>query len=173
MDTDILLVGSSIVKKWKNIKEEFSDKKIVNIGENGKKTHELLNDNYFNRILRYNPEYIIYYCGSNDINKNIEKEVICENIKLFYNKIINIYKNKIKIIFISLIKSPKKRLDNKLEEIDYINNYIKKLCKNKRSMYVNINKELNNIEYYKKDLNHLKYTGYNKINKKLSKYIYI
>ena len=50
----------------------------------------------------------------------------------------------------SIIKSPKKKIDNKLEEIDYINNYIKKLCKNnENTAYVNINKELNNIKYYK------------------------
>jgi hypothetical protein len=173
MDIDILLVGSSIVKKWKNIKKTFPSKKIVNIGEGGKKTHELLYDEYINRILRYKPKYIVYYCGGNDINKNFVKETICENIKLFYNKIMDNYKNKINIIFVSIIKSPKKKLDNKLEQIDYVNNYIKKLCNNKNSLYVNVNKELNNIVYFKSDLNHLKYTGYNKINDKLSKYISI
>jgi lysophospholipase L1-like esterase len=168
MDIDILLVGSSIVKKWKNIKEKFPNKKIVNIGEGGKKTHELLYDEYFNRILRYNPKYIIYYCGGNDINKNTTKAEIYNNIKLFNDKIRNVYKNK--IIYISIIKSPKKKIDNKLNEIDYVNNHIKLLC-NKKTFYVNINKELNNIEYYKKDMNHLRYTGYDKINEKLPKYI--
>jgi len=170
-DIDILLVGSSIVNRWKNIEKKFCDKKIINLGGGGMKTHELLEDLYFNKILNYNPKYIIYYCGGNDIQKNFIKEYIYNNIKLFYSKINSIYGSNVKIIFLSIIKSPKKRIEKKIDNIDYVNNKIKNLCKNNNSVYLNINRELEDIKFYKIDMNHLKIIGYNKINEKLEKYI--
>jgi lysophospholipase L1-like esterase len=170
-DIDILLVGSSIVNRWKNIQKKFCDKQIINLGGEGIKTNELLDESYFNKILNYNPKYIIYYCGGNDIQKNFVKEYIYNNIKLFYTKINMIYGSNVKIIFLSIIKSPKKRIEKKVDNINYINNKIKYLCKNNNSVYLNINKELKNINFYKKDMNHLKIIGYNKINEKLAKYI--
>jgi len=110
---DVLFVGSSIVNRWKNIKKKFCDKKIINLGGGGIKTHEILEESYFNKILNYNPKYIIYYCGGNDIQKKIIKEYIYSNIKLFYSKINSIYGINVKIIFLSIIKSPKKRIEKK------------------------------------------------------------
>jgi len=63
--------------------------------------------------LNYNPKYIIYYCGGNDIKNNFMKEYIFNNIKLFYSKINSIYKSNIKIIILSIIKIPKKILEKK------------------------------------------------------------
>lgn len=84
---------------------------------------------------------------------------------LFYEKMNNNFTN---FIFISIIKSLKKRLfPEQIIEIDYVNNLIKKFCIKNNIKYINVNKELKNKKYYEEDNNHLTEEGYNKINKKI------
>jgi lysophospholipase L1-like esterase len=174
---DILLIGSSIIKKWTNIKKYFPNKKIKNIGINGLITEKILSNftYYIKKIIKYRPCYIIYYCGGNDVMKNINGSKIYNNIKSFYYKI----KEKLnksdyfpRIIIISIIKSPKKkRYIHQIKKINNINQKLYLFCKKKNISYVNINKELKNKIYYTEDMNHLNNNGYNQINKKINKKI--
>lgn len=168
---DILLIGSSIIYNWKNIKKKFNDKKIINLGKGGLKTDDILDKIYFDKILLYKPKYIIYYCGGNDITNNISNENIYKNIIKFYKKIFKIFGNDIKIIFLSIIKSPEKRLLNKINDITFVNNKIKNFCQLNNVLYVNINNELKSTKLFKDDLNHLNNLGYDKINNKILQYI--
>ena len=103
--------------------------------------------------------------------KYIDFQIIYQNIVLFYINITLFYKknnNFTNFIFISIIKSPKKRLFPKqIIEIDYVNSLIKKFCNKNNIIYINVNKELKNKKYYEEGMNHLTEEGYNKINKKI------
>jgi len=160
---DILFVGSSIIKKWTNL--YIKKAKIINLGMNGYLTSNMISNEYLQMVYKYNPKNIIYYAGGNDVKKYINSQIIYQNMIMFYNKINNNFTN---FIFISIIKSPKKRLfPEQIIEIDYVNNLIKKFCDKHNIKYININKELKNKKYYEEDLNHLTEEGYNKINRKI------
>jgi lysophospholipase L1-like esterase len=128
-------------------------------------TSNMISNEYLKAVYKYNPKNIIYYAGGNDIKKYIDSNIIYQYMVLFYEKMNN---NFINFIFISIIKSPKKRLfPEQIIEIDYVNTLIKKFCSKNNIKYINVNKELKNKKYYEEDNNHLTEEGYNKINKKI------
>jgi lysophospholipase L1-like esterase len=181
MNNTILLLGSSIIKKWTN--PPIINKKtiLINKGMSGYITKNLISPEYLKTIFlikESNPQYIIIYCGSNDIRKytannlNIDYNLLDEsvyNITIFIDILKKMFK-KSTIILISVIKSPIMHELNKIKNINYFN---KKLLEysniKKKIIYININKDLNNkIKYFKEDKLHLNEYGYQKINK----YIY-
>ena len=174
----ILLIGSSIIKKWTNPPMINKKAIIINKGMSGYITKDLISPEYLKQIYSIkesNPVYIIIYCGSNDIRKytnnnlNIDYNLLNEsiyNINIFINIIKKMFK-KSTIILISVIKSPIMYELNKIKNINYFN---KKLLEysniEKKIIYVNVNKNLNNkIKYFKEDKLHLNEDGYKIMNK--------
>ena len=94
---DILFIGSSIISRWEynNI---LSSLRIVNLGIDGLQTKDILEPKFINKIIKYFPKFIIYYCGGIDVNKNILIYEIISNITIFIKLIKYIYGNKTKII---------------------------------------------------------------------------
>lgn len=82
----ILLTGSSSARMWKNIKEYFPGKPIINNGFGGSQMHELL---YFidELVLNYAPAKIFIYEGDNDISAGKSNETILATTKELVNKI--------------------------------------------------------------------------------------
>jgi len=155
----VLLVGSSIISKYKNIMIENYN--IINNGVSGLMTSQLNinnNDEY---------DYMIFYCGNNDLKKNIDKKEIVTNIEKYINKFQKIFPNT-KIIILSILFSPKNYELNLIDKIRYINNKLKKIDD---IYYLNINRQLSNSKYFSDDV-HLNLEGYKKLNNILSNIIY-
>ncbi len=182
MSNNILLFGSSIIKKWANPPMINKKTIIINKGMAGYITKNLLETKYLQDIFllkKYNPKYIIIYCGSNDIRKYTNNKLDIDynllndsysNILLFINIIKKIFKNST-IILISIIKSPLMYELNKISNINYFNkkllNYV---AHEKNILYVDVNKDLDNkVKYFEKDKLHLNYDGYEKMNKNIYK----
>ena len=169
---DILLVGSSIIKRWNNIYQYYNKSiKIVNLGINGLLSKDMITKKYINTMSSYKPNNIIYYCGGNDIRSEINP---LKNIKLFLLNLKNIYKNNINLIFISIFKNPKNILYN--DNIDILNNSIKVFIDNYNNYYNNYNinlyfldlkKYINHSKYFMNDNIHLNKDGYEILNKKI------
>ena len=184
MNHTILLVGSSIIKKWTN--PPLINKKaiIINKGMSGYITKDLISPKYLKSIFlikESNPKYIIIYCGSNDIRKYTSNnldidynllDISIYNITIFIDLLKKIFK-KSTIILISVIKSPIMHELNKIKNINYFN---KKLLEysniEKKFIYVDVNKDLNNkIKYFKEDKLHLNEDGYKIMNDNIYKII--
>jgi hypothetical protein len=184
MSITILLIGSIIIKKWTN--PPIINKKtiLLNKGMSGYITKNLISPEYLKSIFLIkdtNPQYIIIYCGSNDIRKytsnNLDIDynllnISINNITIFIDLLKKMFK-KSTIILISVIKSPIMHELNKIKNIDYFN---KKLLEysniKKKIIYVNVNKDLNNkIKYFTEDKLHLNKDGYQKMNKIIEKII--
>ena len=184
MSNTILLIGSSIIKKWEN--PPLINKKtiVLNKGMSGYITKNLISPEYLKSIFLIkdnNPVYIIIYCGSNDIRKYTSNNLDIDynllnksiyNIDLFIDLLRKMFRKSI-IILISVIKSPIMHELNKIKNIDYFN---KKLLEysniKKKIIYVDVNKDLNNkIKYFKEDKLHLNEDGYKKMNKNIYKII--
>ena len=160
----ILLLGSSIIRKWKNFITNQKNEEIINMGISGLKTSNL--PKYLEKIPNIHPEYILFYCGGNDLLCNLNKNDIANNLQSFLDDLV-IKFPKSKIIVISVIKSPI-MYHGKINDIDYINNSIRKYSKMFHNIqYVNVNRILCDKAFFMEDGLHLNDSGYEKMNIKL------
>lgn len=61
-----LFVGSSTIRFWSSLKEDFPDRQVVNRGFGGSTVWEI--DDYFSRVVTpYHPRAIVFYAGDNDL----------------------------------------------------------------------------------------------------------
>lgn len=173
MVNTILLIGSSTIRKWKNFTLQIRNTQIINRGISELTTDSLLSTNYFDYItsgITRRPKYIVFYCGINDVFDNMENKTIIKNIRDFLQELHKIFPSS-RIIVISFIKSPKTYKENKIEDVNYINNRLRDYCSIKTPYlhYVNVNRELQSLttNYFMNDGFHLNELGYEKINKKI------
>ena len=62
-----LFVGSSSIRFWRTLKQDFPDRTVINRGFGGSTVWEV--DHYFDRVVApYKPKEIVFYAGDNDIN---------------------------------------------------------------------------------------------------------
>lgn len=164
----ILLLGSSIIRKWKNFTANQKNEEIINMGTSGLKTSNL--PKYLEKIPNIQPEYILFYCGGNDLLHNGNKHDVVSNIKMGLDNLV-IKFPKSKIIVISLIKSPI-MYNGKINDVDYINNSIRIYSKIIHNIqYVNVNRILYNKDFFMEDGLHLNDLGYEKMNTKLQTFL--
>jgi lysophospholipase L1-like esterase len=156
----ILLVGSSIMYQFQNCK--IQNYEIVNVG-----LPSLITPN-LNTIMIENESYnyMIFYCGNNDLKKNINKNEIVTNIK---NYIYDFKHNFVKtnIIILSILTSPKNYELELIDDIQYINYELEKI---NDIYYLDITTELLDKNYYYDDV-HLNIDGYTKLNTILNIFI--
>lgn len=62
-----LFVGSSSIRFWRTLAEDFPDRTVINRGFGGSTVWEVVH--YFDRVVTpYRPKEIVFYAGENDIN---------------------------------------------------------------------------------------------------------
>lgn len=62
-----LFVGSSSIRFWNSLKEDFPDRAVINRGFGGSTIWEV--NHYFDRVVTpYHPREIVFYAGENDLN---------------------------------------------------------------------------------------------------------
>jgi lysophospholipase L1-like esterase len=84
----ILLLGSSIIKHWKNFTANYQNEEVINMGKSGLVTANL--PKYLEKIPSINPEYIFFYCGGNDLLHNVNKNDIVNNLQSFLDDLIKL-----------------------------------------------------------------------------------
>jgi lysophospholipase L1-like esterase len=61
-----LFVGSSTIRRWASLTEDFPDRTVLNRGFGGSTVWEV--DHYFSRVVApYKPKEIVFYAGDNDL----------------------------------------------------------------------------------------------------------
>jgi len=82
----ILFVGSSSIRLWKSLKEDFKEVQVINRGFGGSKTNDLLY--FFDRIVKpYQPKTIVYYAGTNDLASGELPQTIANNVEQFIKNV--------------------------------------------------------------------------------------
>lgn len=176
---NIVFLGDSITHRY-NLEKYYDDKKrIVNSGEDGNTTEDIL-DNLKERVYDYNPSKVILLIGTNDIQEKRSEEDIINNIKKISEEIkINRPQAKIYIESIYPVDIDHKKggaEDRKNEEIESINKKLEEYCKDEKIEYINLYAKLlaeegNIKDEYTKDGLHISDEGYEVITKELENYI--
>jgi lysophospholipase L1-like esterase len=135
----ILFVGSSIFRLWKNLNQQMAPLPVFNRAFGGSRTADIL---YFmdKVVLPYEPKVIVYYCGSNDVNADITAETISANFKEF-TKRVHARLPQTKIFYVSINRAPQKM--DRWDWVDDANRRIKEFCeKDKKLGFIDVNPAL-------------------------------
>ena len=82
----ILFIGSSSIRLWKTLAQDFPKHKVINRGFGGSQIIDSVE--LADRIvLPYEPRMIVFYAGGNDINANKTPEQVFADFKAFVEKV--------------------------------------------------------------------------------------
>lgn len=100
----ILFIGSSSIRLWKTLAQDFPEHKVINRGFGGSQIIDSVN--YAERIvLPYKPRLIVLYAGGNDINAGKPPEQVYADYKSFVGKV-HAALPQTKIAYISIAPNP-------------------------------------------------------------------
>jgi lysophospholipase L1-like esterase len=77
-----LFVGSSSIRFWRTLEDDFPDRIVINRGFGGSTVWEV--DHYFDRVVTpYRPKEIVFYAGENDIDAGRTPEAVYADFAAF------------------------------------------------------------------------------------------
>jgi lysophospholipase L1-like esterase len=181
-DENIVFYGDSITNKYE-IENFFPANKIINSGISGDEASDLI-ERIENDVYKYNPSKVFILIGINDLNHNVDKEEILNNIQEIITGI-KINRKYTKIYVESIYPINKDYMDEKgygfNEELDNddiieFNKKIEELCNKNNITYIDVydsllDEEGNLNKEYSKEGLHLNDVGYLKVSETLSEYI--
>ncbi len=159
----IVFTGSSSIRMWKNLQEEFPNVPIINTGFGGSQASDLLT-HLEALVLRYEPIAVFIYEGDNDVNAGKSPEVIMKDLDQIFQRLFK-QREGISIYFIGAKPSPSRwQLKTEYEAFNKaLERYSKGMI---NATYVNVwNPMLDSIgnprpELFLEDMLHMKPEGY-------------
>lgn len=82
----IIFTGSSSIRMWPDIQEDFKVEKILNRGFGGSQISDLLK-HYDKLILQYKPRQVVVYSGDNDIEAGKSPERVAADVKVLHHQL--------------------------------------------------------------------------------------
>jgi hypothetical protein len=161
----VLLVGSSIFKRWTNAVTDLAPLPATNRAFGGSQTsHQLM---FFEQVVPpCRPQLIVWYCGSNDIKGKKDPKDVLVRTEEWLDKVKKLDPS-IQVLLVSTHRSPQKRKDGQIEGVDALNRGYQELSKKREGVfYVDVNPALENVkgeskeELYVADGLHLNVEGY-------------
>jgi len=164
----VLLIGSSIFRKWVNFASDLAPLPITNRAFGGSQTKDQLF--FFEQIVpTSHASLVVWYCGSNDINAHKKPDAILKNTKEWINRTRAALPHT-RIVLVSVIRAPQKREDGYLAQVDEVNKGLRSLTADSPDLaYLDVNPVLENsageslIECFVEDKLHLTPEGYRRI----------
>jgi lysophospholipase L1-like esterase len=82
----ILFIGSSTIRLWKSLQQDFPNHPVINRGFGGS---QMADSVYFadRIVIPYNPRQIVVYAGSNDIATGKSPEQVASDFKAFVEQV--------------------------------------------------------------------------------------
>ncbi len=122
----ILMVGSSIFRKWTNCVQDLAPLPVRNRAFGGSRTEDQLF--FFDQIVpSARAALVVWYCGSNDINGKKTPEAILQNTKEWLKRTRTALPQA-RILLVSVIRAPQKRTAGLLPQVDEVNKDLAKLA---------------------------------------------
>jgi lysophospholipase L1-like esterase len=134
-DPEIIFYGSSSIRQWSSLHEDFPEKKIINLGFGGSTLAACVW--FFDRLMAgYQPEAIFIYAGDNDLGDGRHPE----EAFIFFQQLIVQAKNKfgdLPCYFMSIKPSPSRW--HLADQFIYTNKLIKEeIEKHKNWTYIDV-----------------------------------
>jgi len=161
----VLLVGSSIFKRWTTAVHDLAPLPVTNRAFGGSQTsHQLM---FFDQVVPpCHPGLIVWYCGSNDIKGNKEPSAVLKRTEEWLAKVVHSDPSA-RVLLVSVIRSPQKRRDGQSEAVDAVNRGYEEFSRKREGVfYVDVNPALQTpageakAELYVEDGLHLNIEGY-------------
>jgi lysophospholipase L1-like esterase len=158
-----VFTGSSSIRLWETLAQDFNGKEVLNRGFGGSQTYEVL---YFadRIIVPYRPKQVVIYVGDNDLAAGKTPDQVFADFKALFQKIRQA-KKKTNIVFISIKPSPSRR--HLLPAIVQTNQLIRDYLRGqKRTGYVDVYQRMLtsqgkfNPALYRADSLHMTAAGY-------------
>ena len=164
----VLLVGSSIFRKWTTSAADLAPIPVTNRAFGGSRTGNQLI--FFDRVVPSSRAgLVVWYCGSNDIKGGIATTVILDNTKQWIERTRGALPGA-RILLVSVIRAIQKREDGQLDEVDEVNAGLRQLAETMASVdYVDVNPALESASgeaipgCYLADNLHLSPDGYRRL----------
>ncbi len=164
----ILLVGSSIIRKWATHARDLAPLPVTNRGFGGSRTADQLF--FFDQIVPSSrASLVVWYCGSNDVNGNKSSEEINRNTKVWIERTQTALPQA-RILLVSVIRAPQKREEGKLLPVDEVNKGLLALAGSIKGVtYADVNPAMETpageavAECYLPDKLHLTEEGYRRL----------
>ena len=103
----ILFIGSSIFRQWEQLGTQMAPLPVYNRAFGGSRTWEVLH--YVDQIvIPYHPRFVVYYCGSNDVNAKQDAAGITERTIAFFDRVHRALPNT-QLFYVDIQKAPDKR----------------------------------------------------------------
>lgn len=120
----VLFVGSSSIRLWKTLKDDFPGVPVVNRGFGGSQIADAIV--HFDRlILPHHPRLIVFYAGTNDVEAGKSPEQVTKDFEWFCEKV-HAVRPETKILFVALQYVPSRwKLRDKMAAA---NSAIAKFC---------------------------------------------
>lgn len=131
----IVFLGSSSIRMWKTLAEDFPKHKVMNRGFGG--SHVSDSVAFAERIVTpYKPRLVLMYAGDNDIGAGKTPEQVLSDFKAFVAKV-HAANKKTKVSYIAIKPSLKRW--NLVEQVKEANRLIAEYCKSdKRLDYIDV-----------------------------------
>ncbi|MBK8562551.1 MAG: hypothetical protein IPN76_04205 [Saprospiraceae bacterium] len=136
----IVFVGSSSIRLWATVAQDFAPLPVIGRGIGGSTTPEI--NHYAKRLVHnYEPSVIVYYCGENDIAGDTPPQVAFQNFKKYIGETEKTLPNA-SVIFISAKPSPSRW--HLWKNIQQFNTMVEQFASSRpgKLRYVDISKEL-------------------------------
>ena len=164
----VLLVGSSIFKRWTNAVSDLAPLPMTNRAFGGSQTsHQLM---FFDQVVPpCHPGLIVWYCGSNDIKGKRDAASILGRTEEWINKVKQMDPTT-GVLLVSVIRAPQKHRDAQIDAVDAVNRGYEEIARKKEGVfYVDVNPALqgptgeSRVELYVSDGLHLNVEGYHQM----------
>lgn len=119
----VLFVGSSSIRLWKSLKEDFPNLQVLNRGFGGSQIEDSVR--LVDRIVvPYKPKAIVFFAGTNDLAAGKTPERVLSDYNAFVTKVWNKLPG-VPIAFIAITPAPSRwaNVKNIRQANDYIRNY--------------------------------------------------
>lgn len=163
----ILLIGSSIFRKWTTFAADLAPLPVTNRAFGGSQTPEQLF--FFNQLVPSSRAgVVVWYCGSNDVNAKRPPEEVLANTREWL-ALTRAALPDVRVVLMSVIRAPQKRADGKLAPVEAINRGLLALSEADDVDYLDVNPALEDAageplpDCYVADQLHLTPEGYQRL----------
>jgi lysophospholipase L1-like esterase len=120
----IVFIGSSSIRRWSTLKEDFPGKPVINLGFGGSQIADSVH--FFDRlVLPCEPKQVIFYAGGNDLNAGKKPETVFTDFQAFASKLHTAFP-KAELCFISSAPNPKRW--SQIENVRQLNTLVRSYC---------------------------------------------